>query len=110
MNVSNPQVHPEYGELTAISDNDDYAAAAAAEVRNDPTAHHYAVGGSDDEGSTAVEYAIEPERGACARGVTDELASAIEDLPDYRDGAAIITRTVTYGPWRHVTPEEIKES
>ncbi|WP_276203390.1 MULTISPECIES: hypothetical protein [unclassified Mycobacteroides] len=38
----------------------------------------------------------------------DELASAIEEVSNYREGALIITRTVTYGPWRYVTPEEMQ--
>lgn len=93
-----------------IEGNDDYAIYAAQAVRDDPSAHYFATGGSDKEGSTSREYAIEPDRGSCARGVTDELATAIEDLPEYRHGAAIITRDVHYGPWRHMTPEEIRHA
>lgn len=96
--------------LTDVQGNDDYAVRAAQLVRDDPEAHMFAIGGADDQIETCIEYAIEPERGGCARGVTDELASAIEDLPDYRDGAAIITREVHYGPWRHMTPEEIRNA
>ena len=69
----------------------------------------WAIGGTaPDETRTEVEYAIEPERGGTARCITDELyASVVEDLPDFRDEARIITRTVTYGPWRYVTPQEL---
>lgn len=58
--------------------------------------------------TTEVEYGIEPSPGDCARFHTDELVSAIEEVPNYREGALIITRTVTYGPWRYVTPEEMQ--
>lgn len=96
--------------LDDVDDNDDYAIYAAQVVRDDPSTKFFAVGGSDENGETCTEYAVEPDRGSCARGITDELAGAIEDLPDYRHGAAIVTREVHYGPWRHMTPEEIKES
>lgn len=69
----------------------------------------WAIGGDGPDGwGKHDEYAIEPERGGSARSITDELYGAIEDLPDYRDEARIITRTVTYGPWRYVTPEELQ--
>ena len=96
--------------LTDVEDNDDFAVRAAQLVRDDPHAHMFATGGCEDQIETRTEYAIEPERGSGARGITDELAGAIEDLPDYRDGAAIITREVHYGPWRHITPEEIRNA
>lgn len=96
--------------LDDVDDNDDYAIYAAQVVRDDPAGQQFAIGGSDDDGTTETEYAIEPDRGSCARGVTDELASAIEDLPDYRHGAAIVTREVHYGPWRHMTPEGIRSA
>ena len=67
----------------------------------------WAIGGNSEPWDER-EYAIEPERGGCARGITDELYGAIEDLPDYRDEARLVTRTVTYGPWRYVTPEELQ--
>lgn len=67
----------------------------------------WAIGGSDEE-HEETEYAIEPRRGADARSISDELASVIEDLPDYKISAGIIRRTVTYGPWHYVTPEEIR--
>ena len=69
----------------------------------------WAIGGDGPEGwGEETEYAIEPERGGAALGLTDELYGAIESLPDYRAEARIITRTVTYGPWRYVTPEELQ--
>ena len=69
----------------------------------------WAIGGDGPEGfGQETEYAIEAERGGPALGLTDELYSAIEDLPNFRDSARIITRTVTYGPWRYVTPEELR--
>ncbi|MCG7596328.1 hypothetical protein [Mycobacterium sp. PSTR-4-N] len=94
--------------LTDCEDNDDYAALAAQRVIDDPQAMFWAIGGTDDDGERTLEYAIEPDRGGCARALTDELYNAIEDLPDYRDGAAIIVREVRYGPWRYVTPDEIR--
>lgn len=96
--------------LDDVQDNDDYAVRAAQMVRDDPEVDMFAVGGAEEQTQTCVEYAIEPERGACARFITDELASVIEDLPDFRDGAAIVTREVHYGPWRHITPEEIRNA
>ena len=30
-------------------------------------------------------------------------------LPDFRPEARIVTRTVVYGPWRYVTPQEIRD-
>lgn len=90
---------------------EDYAArvqAAAVEDCRRPD-FRWAIGGSaPDWTANEVEYAIEPDRGSCARNVTDELYDAIESLPDFRDGARIITRAVSYGPWCYVTPEEIR--
>lgn len=69
----------------------------------------WAIGGDGPEGfGQETEYAIEADRGGMALCVTDELYESIECLPDFRDSARIITRTVTYGPWRYVTPEELQ--
>lgn len=90
-------------------DNDAYAHAQAINAKNSGDAQRFAVGGTDDLGETETVYAVEPTPGANACSITDEMAGAIEDLPDYRNGARIITRTVVYGPWRYVTPDEIEQ-
>ncbi|SIN11063.1 hypothetical protein [Mycobacteroides abscessus] len=68
----------------------------------------WCIGGDQGMPTTETQYAIEPSPHDCARFHTDELASAIEEVSNYREGALIITRTVTYGPWRYVTPEEMQ--
>ena len=95
-----------------FEDIDDYAAAVQAAAIADAARpdFEFAIGGTDPDGwDRAAEYAIEPDRGACARAITDELAGAIESLPDFRPEARIVTRTVAYGPWRYVTPQEIRD-
>ncbi|MDV6979629.1 hypothetical protein [Mycobacterium intracellulare] len=89
--------------------HDDYAlaCAAAAIAEQSRPDFDWAIGGTDDA-FVETEFAVEPMRGGCAQATTDELAGAIEDLPDFCLGARIITREVTYGPWRYVTPDEIQ--
>lgn len=98
-------------ELSCTPDDydtiDAYAHAMAVLAADSGDAETFAVGGSDLDGHTETEYAIEPMPGDAARCRTDELAGAIEDLPVFAAGARIVTRTVTYGPWRYVTPDEI---
>jgi hypothetical protein len=72
-----------------------------------PQVEEWAIGGSDGEDWTQLQYAIEPDRGCDARNHSDDLCTQIEDLPNYRDGARIISRTVTYGPWFYVSDEEL---
>lgn len=86
--------------------NDAYAHAQALNAKHDPDRDKFLIGSGD--ASTEVEYAVEPAPGWRARGITDDIAGAIEDIVDYRDAARLITRNVTYGPWRYVTPEEIE--
>lgn len=90
-----------------FEDSTGFARAVAAQVIDGKPMPYWVERGAI--GHTEVEYAIEPSRGADARCITDELVTAIEELPDYRDGAAIITRHVTYGPWRYVIPEEFDD-
>lgn len=73
-----------------------------------PANYGWYIGGDEGMPTTETQYAIEPSPHDCARFHTDELASAIEEVSNYREGALIITRTVTYGPWRYVTPEEMQ--
>lgn len=92
---------------------DDYDAYADAHAQAINASHsgdaqRFAVGGTDEFGKTETVYAVEPTPGAKACSITDDMTGAIEDLPDYRNGARIITRTVVYGPWRYVTPDEIE--
>ena len=70
----------------------------------------WAIGGDDPDAEPRIEteYAIEPERGACARDVSDYLDVLICDLSDFRAEARLLTREVMYGPWRYVTPDEIR--
>lgn len=90
-------------------DADAYAHAQAINARHSGDADTFAIGGGEIEDRTETEYAIEPAPGWSAEGVTDYLVSAIESVVAYRDGARLITRTVTVGPWRYVTPEEIEK-
>lgn len=83
----------------------DYAHAMATLAYEDP--NQYGIGGEDDEPTVERQYAIEPSPGDCARGYDSELAGPIEELSIYAAGARIITREITYGPWRYVTPDEI---
>ena len=94
-----PELNPDEFE-----DLDDYACAVQAAAIADAD-NEMAIGG--DEHHTATQYAIEPDRGWNSRAHTDELYGAIEALPEYRPGARIITREITYGPWRYVTPDEL---
>lgn len=91
----------------SYEDNDAYAHAQAINARNDPARDVFAIGGTD-EVRMEIEYAIEPSPGNYAMGITDEIAGAIEEIDCYQDGARLITRAVTYGMWRYVTPEEIE--
>lgn len=89
-------------------DHDAYAHAQALNAQNDTRAEFWAIGGSEPEAANYTEYGVEPELGWNAEGITDDLATAIENSVAYRHGARIITRTVTWGPWRYVTPDEIE--
>lgn len=100
-----PELNPDEFE-----DLDGYACAvqAAAVADAERPDFGFAIGGdAPDDTRTEREFAIEPDRGGGAREVTDELYGAIEALPDFRPEARIVTRTVTYGPWRYVSPLEI---
>jgi hypothetical protein len=106
-----PDLESSPDELSCSPDDyethDDYAHAmariAAADRRD------WAIGGEDpDVSTTETEYAIEAQPGACARMHTDDLGGLIDELVDFAAGARLITRTVVYGPWRYVTPEEIE--
>lgn len=88
-------------------DHEAYALAMAALACNETVIPHWALRGIEDE-HVEREYAIEATRGANSRSHTDELAAAIDELVDYRDGARLITREIIYGPWRYVIPEEIE--
>lgn len=81
-----------------------YATAMATLAAHDPDQEY--IGG--DNGSVETEYAIESDRGECARAHDTELAGLIDELVLYRAGARLIRREVTYGPWRYVTPAEIE--
>lgn len=85
-----------------------YAHAQAIDAKHDPHRDVFLIGGG--ESSTETVYAVEPAPGWSAGSITDELAGAIEDIVDYRDGARLITREVVYGAWRYVTPEEIENA
>ena len=92
-------------------DADAYARAQAINAKHDPRAEFWAVGGDDfddREPRVHTEYGVEPEPGWNAEGVTDDIATTIESIVAYRNGSRLITRTVTLGPWRYVTPEEIE--
>jgi hypothetical protein len=92
-------------------DHDAYAHAMATLAALDTDKDEWAIGGEDPESPhTETEYAVEPMRGDCARGHDSELAGLIDELPIYAAGARLITREITYGPWRYVTPEEIIQS
>jgi len=91
-------------------DPDAYALATARDAANDPNTHQWAIGGTaPDETHTEREYGVEPDRGAGPYEIDTELAGPIESLPYYVN-PRLITREVTYGPWRYVTPEEITEA
>ncbi|MFV8049762.1 hypothetical protein [Mycobacterium sp. 48b] len=90
------------------ADPDAYAHAQALNAKHSGDADIFAIGNDDSLDRSGTEYAIEPAPGWCSEGVTDDIATAIENIVAYRDGARLITRTVTYGPWRYVTPEEIE--
>ncbi|UXQ88508.1 hypothetical protein [Mycobacterium phage Kashi_BG2] len=85
-----------------------YAHAQALNARHSMDSAIFAVGGGDSVHQYRDEYGIEPAPGWHAEGITDDIATAIESVVAYRDGARLITRTVTVGPWRYVTPEEIE--
>jgi hypothetical protein len=87
--------------------NEAYAHAQAIMAKYDTS--WAAIGGVDGP-ITETEWAIEPSPGDCARGHDTELAGPIEELSIYVAGARIITRQITYGPWRYVTPEEIENA
>ena len=89
------------------NDHDAYAHAQAINARHDVNPA-WAIGGSNDDGWTETEYAIEAVPGDCARCIDTEMAGPIEDLPVFQHGARLITRAIVYGPWRYVTPEEIE--
>lgn len=83
--------------------HEDYAIATAQEAVADPDQEY--IGG--DNGSVEIEFAIEPDRGDCPRDHDSELGGLIDELVLYRDGARLVRREITYGPWRYVTPAEI---
>jgi len=83
-----------------------YAIATAQAAAADPD-QEYICG---ENGHVEVEYAIEPDRGGPARAHDSELAGPIDELVCYRDGARLIARQITYGPWRYVTPQEITDA
>jgi len=85
-----------------------YAHAQALNAQHDRDRDTFAIGAGDSVDQIEVQYAVEPAPGWHASGITDDVAGAIEDIVEYRDGARLITRTVTYGPWRYLTPEEIE--
>lgn len=89
-------------------DHDAYAHAQALNAKHSGDAKTFAIGGSDIGDESYTEYAVEPAPGWSACGATDDIATAIENIVDYRDGARLVTRTVTVGHWRYVTPEEIE--
>lgn len=82
-----------------------YAIATARAAVADPD-QEYLCG--ENGGHVEVQYAIEPDRGGCARAHDSELAGPIDELVSYRDAARLVTRQITYGPWRYVTPEEVE--
>jgi hypothetical protein len=83
---------------------EDYACATAVLTAHDEGDPRIGA----EPGYSDCEYAIEPEPGGYAhREGIEELADASRNLPDYRAGARIIVRDVTYGPWRYVTAEQI---
>jgi hypothetical protein len=90
-------------------DIDDYAAKAAQNAIAENEDLEWSIGGGDTT-TLEFQYSIEPGRGSDARGHSDELAEAILELPNYRDGACILVREITCGPWRYVTPEEIRNA
>lgn len=90
-------------------DHDAYAHAQAINAKHDRDRDTFAIGSGDSVDRSEAEYAVEPAPGWHAEGITDDMATAIESCVAYRDGARIITRTVTYGPWRYVTPDEIEQ-
>lgn len=89
-------------------DHDAYAHAQAINAKHDWDRDTFGIGGGDSVDHVETEYAIEPAPGWSASQITDDIASVIENIVEYRDGARLITRTVTIGPWRYVTPEEIE--
>lgn len=98
--------HPEFGACE-LEDGHISLHVSVSELACWPENEGWCIGGDNGAPSTEVEYAIEPTPGACARCHTDDIVTTIEELPDYRDGARLIKRRVTYGPWEYVTPEEI---
>ncbi|SLH39065.1 hypothetical protein [Mycobacteroides abscessus] len=88
----------EYAEQTQTDAVADAAAIAFYGVGGGGAPHIY---------EQHPQYAIEPCRGGPARSITQNLVESIEELPDYRDEARLVVRTVTFGPWRYVTPEEV---
>lgn len=102
-----PELNPDEFE-----DLDDYACAVQAAAVADAARSDFTwaiAGDAPDDTWTKYEYAIEPDRGDNARAVSDDLYDAVEALPDFRAEARIVTRTVTYSPWRYATPQEIRE-
>lgn len=91
------QYRPDPEDAGAV---DAYAVKAQITACAAPTVPMY-------EQTSEVEYGVEVARGEVPTHVTDEFGDVVEALPDYRDGAAIVVRTVTYSPWRYITPEEI---
>lgn len=85
---------------------DVYAHAQALNAKHDVN-RAWAIGSTWTD-RNEVQYAVEAFPGDCARCIDIEMAGPIEELPVFQHGARLITRTVTYGPWRYVTPEEIE--
>ncbi|MEE3066609.1 MAG: hypothetical protein VYA67_22150 [Actinomycetota bacterium] len=101
-------IRPELLDRDLYDDEDDYAIATAQAALADPNDEGWEIGGGTTVPET--EYAIEADRGCYPLCTDDELAGAIEVLADFRPTARLITRQITYGPWRYVTPEEIRNA
>ncbi|GAA2418332.1 hypothetical protein [Mycolicibacterium llatzerense] len=93
--------------MTESDDPSTYAAAVAAEAIRDLPMPYWAARGDKPSFRDETEYGIEVGSGY-VHGIGDEFAAQIESLPDYAEGR-IVTRKVTYGPWRYVIPEEFED-
>lgn len=74
-----------------------YAHAQAINAKHDPYADTFAIGSGYTVDRVHSEYGVEPAPGWCAESITEEVATAIEGIAAYRDGARLITRTVRHG-------------
>lgn len=99
-----------YPDPDAFDSSDSFAEEVQSQAVEDAARPDFAwaIGGTvPGEVTTELEYGIEVTRGSNAIEVTDSLVGTIEDLDSYRAGARIVARSVVYGAWRYVTPEEI---